>query len=243
MKTRLALTYKIMLLQLALSFYSILPNSLPALARGLNQQPNSKQSDSQPTNPNFEKPDPPGEVKQGRMKLRVVKTDYPQGGIAGAPDLDTIEGDVHVVNVYEGQYPGGGSPHNYYYNPQNGWVDLTISRKPGPIVVFLGSYEYIDWRFNVEPGTTISAVIIMTYHPCTVSGLSDSVPVYMSCYEQPKKLRPNTFILPFEPDNELKASEPTNRGRRAKVLNFVQRHLHRGIASYRYENKVGSVRI
>jgi hypothetical protein len=186
-----------------------------------------------------ERADPPGTVKNGTMKLRVVRNaEVNRVRMKGIPDLDSVEGNVHVVNVYEGQYPGGGSPHNYYYNPKNGWVDVFVSKKREPVVLLLGSYEYVDWRFRVEPGTKISAVIIMTYHPCTVKGLPVSTPIFMSCYEAPKKLQPNMVVLPYESDSEF--TEDTVR---AKTTAFVKRNLHRGIASYQYEYKLGSARI
>lgn len=182
---------------------------------------------------------PLGDKTGSKWRMRVSKSELRTRGINQIADLHSLEGEVHGRVVYEGQYPGGGSPHNYWYNPANGWIDIVVRKKQAPVILYLASYEYVNWRFDIEPGTKISAVFIQSYHPCTTSGLPNSVPIYMSCVEQLKNVPANTFVL----TNDNGDPEYTGATQRITADQFVKKNLHRKLSSYEYEYKRGSFTI
>lgn len=94
---------------------------------------------------------------------------------------------LYGISVYEGTYPGGGSPHHFGYHPRDAWVDVVVTKKDRPIVLFLRSYETVTWRLQVEPGVRIKSVTVISYHHSTASGVPEDAgtKVYCSSYEIP----------------------------------------------------------
>ena len=91
--------------------------------------------------------------------------------------------ELHVIGVYEGALPGGGS-RGFQEHPQ-GVIDVTVRNRPKPVVLYLGSYEPELWRLHLDPGAHISRIFTFGYYeqvvdapagvPVTVLGYNDGV--------------------------------------------------------------------
>jgi hypothetical protein len=86
--------------------------------------------------------------------------------------------EMHVVGVYEGRGHAGFRPYS------QGVVDVVVHARPKPVVLALSSYEGMFWRITVDPGATLSRVIVQGYGPQEVEGVPEGVPVaYREPYE------------------------------------------------------------
>ena len=79
--------------------------------------------------------------------------------------------DVHVISIYEGQMPGG-AQRGFQQHPE-GTTDVVVRATGKPVMLFLSSYEPVEWRVRVEGGS-LERVIAVGYHDqrVTVSGAS-----------------------------------------------------------------------
>ena len=79
--------------------------------------------------------------------------------------------DVHVISIYEGQMPGG-AQRGFQQHPE-GTADVVVRATAKPVMLFLSSYEPVEWRVRVEGGN-LERVIAVGYHDqrVTVSGAS-----------------------------------------------------------------------
>ncbi len=84
------------------------------------------------------------------------------------------EGDVHVIGVYEGEYPPG-VRHGHNNHPQ-GSVKIKIAQGAKPKTLVLTSYEPVLWKIDAPPGTVVR-VIAAGYHKQEVTGLGKATPV------------------------------------------------------------------
>ncbi len=136
-----------------------------------------------------------GKAKRMKLRGRVVHSTVARNGTIssgvgnglgiGTEFLPNGDEDLYGIAVYEGTYPGGGSPHSFNNHPTNAWIDLRITKKPRPIVLYLRSYEPVTWRLQVEPGVEIRSLIVISYHHSTATGVPDGTKVFCSSYDRP----------------------------------------------------------
>ena len=94
-----------------------------------------------------------------------------------------VEDELHAVGVYEGYYPGGGSPHGGGIHPE-GAVDVIVDRPGKTLNLVFSSYEPVRWRVRVKAGR-VAHVLLSGYHKQRVTGLPQDASVIASTYEQP----------------------------------------------------------
>lgn len=62
-------------------------------------------------------------------------------------------------------------------------MDIAVNEDSMPVVLMLGAYEPTIWNIGWSPRTKIVAVLVSGYHRQAVAGLSPSVPVINSSYD------------------------------------------------------------
>ena len=62
-------------------------------------------------------------------------------------------------------------------------MDIAVNEDSMPVVLMLGAYEPTIWNIGWSPQTKILAVLVSGYHRQAVAGLSPSVPVLNSSYD------------------------------------------------------------
>jgi Curli production assembly/transport component CsgG len=73
--------------------------------------------------------------------------------------------ELHVIDVYEG------IPH------ESGVIDIYVTTKNKPLVLYFGAYQPVKWNLITEPGVQIERIILSGYHPQTVAGAPTDVPI------------------------------------------------------------------
>jgi hypothetical protein len=114
--------------------------------------------------------------------------------------------ELHVIDVYEG------IPH------ESGVIDVYITAKNKPLVLYFGAYQPVKWNLIVEPGVQIERIILSGYHPQTVAGAPTNVPIltlpYRAGYSSTGISKPtslqggytgNTFYVGGMPSSEAPA--------------------------------------
>ena len=86
--------------------------------------------------------------------------------------------ELHVIDVYEG------IPH------ESGVIDVYVTTKNKPLVLYFGAYQPVKWNLITEPGVQIERIILSSYHPQTVAGAPTDVPILTLPY------RAGYLILP-----------------------------------------------
>ncbi len=75
--------------------------------------------------------------------------------------------DLHAIGVYEGMLPGN-AQRGFQQHPE-GTVEVVVNRTPRPVVLFLSSYESVNWVIRTPSGTRIAQIVLSGYHPQRVS--------------------------------------------------------------------------
>lgn len=97
-------------------------------------------------------------------------------------------GRVHVVGIYEANSDHGGGRH------PGGKVNIIVSPKPQPVVLVLCSYEPVTWNVSIEPGASVSKIVIGGYHAQKVVGQGANIPTFVHTYEASAAWGPNVHI-------------------------------------------------
>jgi len=82
---------------------------------------------------------------------------------------------LHGIGVYEGSYPNG-NRHSFGYHP-NGRLDIKIHTKNQPVILVLSSYEPVVWNVIPDNEVEIEEIILSSYHPSKVSGVTSEVKI------------------------------------------------------------------
>jgi len=86
---------------------------------------------------------------------------------------------LHVIGVYEGDYPNG-VRHTFGFHPE-GKIDIEITNNPEvkSYILVLTSCEPINWYISNKDRAKIKKIILSSHHPSKVHGVS-GVPIIRS---------------------------------------------------------------
>lgn len=85
--------------------------------------------------------------------------------------------EVHVVGLYEGEYPPG-VRHMGNFHPQ-GAAAVKVTDIARPVILVLCSYEPVKWQVDVAPGVKLDSVVVSGYYAQEVAGLPEKTRVGM----------------------------------------------------------------
>ena len=82
---------------------------------------------------------------------------------------------IHTVTIYEGSYPNG-ERHSFGYHPE-GEVDVDVRGVDAGTILFLTSYEPVNWKFSGSSLGNVKTVYLSGYHEQRATGLPAGVNV------------------------------------------------------------------
>lgn len=97
-------------------------------------------------------------------------------------------GKVHAIGIYQAN-----SDHGYKRHP-GGNVNVIVTPKAHPVVLVLCSYEPVTWNVQIEPGASVSQIVVGGYHRQKVTGAGTTVPTTVQTYETSAAWGPNVQV-------------------------------------------------
>jgi hypothetical protein len=127
-----------------------------------------------------------------------------------------VEGEVHVVSVYEDSLPDG--RRRQFREHALGTVAVPVAAPGRPVILLLTAYEPVLWQVAVAPGSRLTQVIACGYHTPQVQGVPDGVPVSIHSYDTDRR----GFYLPGSRSDQVQAFVAQVRATTGRAPRTVQ---------------------
>jgi hypothetical protein len=124
---------------------------------------------------------PPGQhVLTARAQILPSSPERPTSQIVTSPPVNiTVLGEppgdreLHVVGVYTGTAPGGGTSHNN----EQGDAAVIVNRPGKRVTLVLSAYEPVVWHLTVGNATVVDRIILGGYYAQKVEGVGSEVEI------------------------------------------------------------------
>jgi hypothetical protein len=133
------------------------------------------------TDADFVQPfDPRPATVQLNERIAIIRDRITQLRARGrAKEADGLESRLDAALAKrEGPYPMDGRRQLHAVGIYNGRPSIRVSYTGAPLVIVLCAYEGTHWTIEVDPGARLERVILGGYHPQTIEGVPDEVPVH-----------------------------------------------------------------
>ncbi len=132
--------------------------------------------------------------------------------------------ELHVVGLYEGNYPDGVRHMGNFHPWGHAVVDVYVTDRP--VILALCSYEPVKWRVRLAKGVRLQKVILGGYHDQLATGLAKEIPVEKYAYDAGTR---DGYFYAYRKDREGYA----NAVRRLKKLTNLDVATFQGMYAFK----------